>query len=105
MRLRPTKGQRWRVSVYPPGVTDNLPTDFPMIHKASREQATAQEHFARFAAQIGDGKIGCVIMHQGKLYMGQSQYIHDDTRWWPERYPQNDKDQRRPPRSFAASDG
>ena len=28
-------------------------------------------------------------MHQGKLYLGSSQYIHNDTRWWPARYPQN----------------
>ena len=89
MRLKPTKGQRWRVSVYPPGVTANLPADFPSVRKTSRKQETAQEHFDRFAAQIGGGTIGRVIMHQGKLYMGSSQYIHNDTRWWPDRYPQN----------------
>jgi hypothetical protein len=81
VRLKPTKGQRWRVSVYPPGVTDNVPTDYPLIHKASREQATAQAHYDHYARQIGNGKIGRVIMHQGKLYMGSSQYMHNDTQW------------------------
>lgn len=82
MKLHPTKGRRWRVSVYPPGVADNVPVDYPLIHKASRKQATAQEHFDRYAAQIGAGKIGRVILHQGKLYMGYSQYIENDTDWW-----------------------
>ena len=82
MRLKPTKGQRWRVSVYPPGVTDNVPKNYPLIHKASREQEIAQAHYDRFAKQIGDGKIGRVILHQGKLYTGWSQYIHNDTQWW-----------------------
>ncbi len=91
MRMHPTKGQRWRVSVYPPGVMDNLPTQLPMKHHACHEEATAKAHFDRYAAEIGKGKIGRVIMHQGKLYMGYSQYLHDDTRWWPTRYPQNDK--------------
>ena len=91
MRLKPTKGQRWRVSVYPPGVTDNLPAEYPLIHKASREQATAQAHFDRFSAQMGSGHFGRVIMHQGKLYMGSSQYIHNDTQWWPDKYSPNDK--------------
>ena len=89
MRLKPTKGQKWRVSVFPPGTTANLPKGFASVHKASREQANAQAHFDRFASQIGGGDIGRVIMHQGKLYMGSSQYIHNDTRWWPDRYPQN----------------
>lgn len=83
MRMKPTKGQRWRVSVYPPGVDANVPTQYPLIHKASREQATAEAHFASFARQIGGGNIGRVICHQGKLYSGHSQYIHNDTRWWP----------------------
>jgi hypothetical protein len=87
MRLKPTKGQRWRVSVYPPGVDANVPTDYPLLHKASREQATAQAHYEFYSRQIGGGKIGRVIMHQGKLYMGSSQYIHDDTRWHPPNAP------------------
>jgi hypothetical protein len=87
MKLKPTKGQRWRVSVYGPGVTDNLPRSWPLEHKASREQATAQAHFASFAAKVGNGKVGRVILHQGKLYMGSSQYIENDTKWWPDRYP------------------
>jgi hypothetical protein len=82
MRLRPSKHQKWRVSVYPPGVTANVPTDYPLVHKACREQATAQKHFNIFAAQIGSGKIGRVIMHQGKIYSRSSQYIHNDTDWW-----------------------
>lgn len=82
MKLKPTKGLRWRVSVYPPGVTDNLPEDYPLVHKSSRDQAIAQSHFDRYASQIGDGKTGRVIMHQGKLYTGSSQYIHNDTEWW-----------------------
>ena len=53
MRLHPTKGQRWRVSAYRPGVTANVPDDFPLVHKASREQATAQAHFDALARQIG----------------------------------------------------
>lgn len=81
MRLKPTKGRRWRVSVYPPGVTANLPEDYPLVHKASRDQSIAQSHFDRYAQQIGGGKIGRVIMHQGKIYTGSSQYIHNDTQW------------------------
>jgi len=86
MRLTPTKGLKWRVSVYPPGVTSNLPTVWPLIHKACREQATAQKHFDSFAAQIGNGKVDRVIMHQGKLYLGYSQYMHIDTQWYPDKY-------------------
>jgi len=89
MRMKPTKGQRWRVSVYGLGVMENLPRGFPMEHKASRKREIADSHFARFAALIGGGKVGRVILHQGKLYMGDSQYIENDTRWWPDRYPQN----------------
>ena len=86
MRLKPTPGQRWRVSVYPPGVVDNLPDAYPATHKASRDQQTAQRHFDRFAALIGGGRVGRVIMHQGKLYTGFNQYLHDDTQWWPDKY-------------------
>lgn len=81
MKLRPTKGKRWRVSAYPPGIVAAVPSDPPLEHRASREQATAQAHFNRLAAQIGKGQVGRVIMHQGKLYTGYSQYIHADTRW------------------------
>jgi hypothetical protein len=81
VRRTPTKGLRWRVSVYPPGVDANLPDDYPLIHKASRDFKTARNQFERFASQIGGGKIGRVIMHQGKLYRGSSQYIEEDTRW------------------------
>jgi hypothetical protein len=70
-------------------VNENLPRGFPLEHKASRKREIADGHFARFAAQIGGGKIGRVILHQGKLYTGSSQYIENDTRWWPDRYPQN----------------
>ena len=80
MRMRPDKKRRWRVSVYAPGVTD--PASYPLIHKASRSQDIAQEHFNRFAAQIGQGKIGRVILHQGKLYSGYCAYIHTDTDWF-----------------------
>ena len=72
--------------MYPPGVTDNLPAQYPLTHKASRDQTTAQRHFDRFAAQIGCGNVGRVIMHQGKLYAGYSQYLHNDTQWWPDKY-------------------
>ncbi len=89
MKLKPTKNRRWRVSVFSPDVTSNLPTEYPLVHKASKEQATAQAHYDRFARRIGDGKIGRVIMHQGKLYLGDSQYIHKDTHWYPEQYPQS----------------
>jgi len=66
--------------VYAPGVTD--PALYPLIHKASRDIAIAQQHFDRFAAQIRTGKVGRVILHQGKLYAGYSRYIHDDTDWY-----------------------
>ena len=86
MKLKPDKKRRWRVSVYGLGIKDHVPKSFPLIHKASRQQVIAQEHFDRFAALIGGGKIGRVIMHQGKLYTGYSAYIHSDTDWFPWRY-------------------
>ena len=76
---RPDKRRRWRVSVYAPGVTD--PASFPMVHKASRRLEIAQAHFDRYAAQIATGKVGRVVLHQGKLYTGYSRYIHEDTAW------------------------
>ena len=87
MRLKPSKNQRWRISVYPPGVTANVPTDYPLVHKASREKAIAQKHFDHFAAQIGKGEIGRVIFHQGKLYTGDNAYIETDTQWFKYKYP------------------
>ena len=81
MRLRQPKTRRWRVSVYGPGVADILPRQYPMAHRASRSREIAQRHFARFAARLGDGVVGRVILHQGKLDAGYSQRIEDDTRW------------------------
>ena len=81
MRLKPSKGQRWRVSVYPPGVDENVPKQYPLKHHACRERVTAQKHFERYAMQIGKGEIGRVILHQGKLYIGYNAYMHYDTRW------------------------
>ena len=87
MRSKPSPTQRWRVSVYPPGVTASLPADFPLVHKASRKFETAVAHFKSFAAKVGDGKIGRVIMHQGKLYRGHNQCIFADTQWFDYQYP------------------
>lgn len=81
MRLKPSKGLRWRVSFSPPGVDANLPTDWPLRHHASRNQETAQAHYDRYRAQVGKGEIGRVIMHQGLLYRGDAQYLHRDTHW------------------------
>lgn len=79
--MTPTKDRRWRVSVFGPGSTENVPKSFPLVHKSSAKQEVAQRHFEAFARQIGNGTVGRVIMHQGKLYKGSQQYIHEDTRW------------------------
>jgi len=78
-RLKPDNRRKWRVSAYAPGAKD-LAT-YPLVHKASRDREIAQGHFDRLSAQIGKGKIGRVVMHQGLLYRGYGSYIHYDTDW------------------------
>jgi hypothetical protein len=72
------KQRRFRVSVYPPGAEKK---HWPLVHKASRDLATAKKHYDDFVSKIG-GKIGFVILHQGKLYLGFSSKTLLDSRWF-----------------------
>lgn len=81
MRTKPSATLRWRVSVYGPEEKENVPKGNTMIHKASRKRELADGHFLRFAKQIGNGKIGRVILHQGLLHRGTA-YVENDTQWW-----------------------
>lgn len=100
MRTKPTKGRRWRVSVYPPGVTAKIPTDYPMVHKASRDPEIAKKHYEHFAAQIGKGTVGRAILHQGLLYRGESQYIEADTDWFAKVEGRDTEVAEKKPQSF-----
>ena len=55
--------RRWRVSVFPLGVTD--PAVGPLIHKSSARRETAEAHFFNFMRHLGT-KYEMVILHQGK---------------------------------------
>lgn len=55
--------RRWRVSVFPLGVTN--PAAGPLIHKASARREIAENHFFNFMRHLGT-KYEMVILHQGK---------------------------------------